>query len=141
MAIQTQNVGTSGVIGEVKQGHQAPTTDDPALVATLSPNLPTPRIHSQLSTASTNATLVKVGPATLLGISVMNYGAAARFVRLYDKASVPEPGADRPLMTLAIPPGESKEAAFHLFGMPFLAGMGIAITGGGMDLDATIVSL
>ena len=88
------------------------------------------------SAASTNLTSVRVGPATVFSISASNINAAARFLKIYDKASAPVPASDRPVLTLAIP----ATGFIHLplfMGMRFTNGIALAITTVAADTDTT----
>jgi hypothetical protein len=92
------------------------------------------------SAASTNATLVKNAAGEVHFISVMNASASSRYLRLFNKATIPVPGTDTPDMVVQIPAGVSKELEFGPFGMPFSLGIGFAITGAAPVLDNTAVA-
>lgn len=59
------------------------------------------RIVSAANT--TNATSAKAGPGYLHHISGYNAAAAARYLKLYNKASAPTVGTDTPFMTIYLP--------------------------------------
>lgn len=95
------------------------------------------------SAASTNATLVKAGLTSLVGVlSIMNASAATKYVRLYDKATLPTVGTDAPIVVIAVPATSSKELVItdNGDGVFFPLGLGLAITGGAARLDSTAVA-
>lgn len=92
------------------------------------------------SAATTNATLLKGGPARLLTVVVNNINAAARFLKLYDKATAPVVGTDVPALTIPIPAGAVVSVCLGDRGVDFTLGLGIAITALGTDADATVVA-
>lgn len=63
--------------------------------------------HHLISAATTNATAVKGSAGTINGGVICNSNAAARFFKLYNKATAPTVGTDTPIMTLLLPPGAS----------------------------------
>lgn len=92
-----------------------------------------------VSLNSTNATSQKVGNANLYQIIVTNTNAAVRFVKFYDKASVPTVGTDVPTMTLGFATGTTP---INLEKMPesFTLGLAFAMTTGAADSDAGVVA-
>lgn len=82
--------------------------------------------------ASTNATSVKASAGVVAQISGYNASTAARFLKIYDKASAPTVGTDTPRMTLYLPPG----AAF-VFDCcdSYTLGIAFAITTSAADAD------
>lgn len=96
-----------------------------------------------LSAATTNATLVKGGAGQVYGWAITNTNAAARFVKLYNKATAPTVGTDTPVMTLVIPgstTGAGMVAAEFTSGIAFGTGIGVGITGAIADNDTTAVA-
>lgn len=87
-----------------------------------------------ISAASTNATSVKASAGTLYGITVSNTNAAARFFKLYDKASAPTVGTDTPKSTIQVPPNSTVARAYPV-GMAFALGIAYAATTGIADTD------
>ena len=90
------------------------------------------------SAASTNATVVKATPGFIYSGILSNSGAAAAFVKFYNKATAPAVGTDIPVMTMAVP------ATGHAVvdvnpGFQFTAGIAIAVTNLSTDADATAV--
>lgn len=63
--------------------------------------------HSHyISAASTNDTLVLTGARAIGLITATNTNAAARFLKIYNKATAPSSG-DTPIMTILLPPGST----------------------------------
>lgn len=96
----------------------------------------------RLATANVNAAIIKAGAGRVYGYTIANPSAAAKFVRLYNKATLPAPAADSALIirTIMIPAGGI--ASYHLgAGMAgFTNGIGIAATGAIADNDATALA-
>lgn len=63
--------------------------------------------HSHyISAATTNDTLVLTGARAIGLITATNTNAAARFLKIYNKATAPSSG-DTPIMTILLPPGST----------------------------------
>ncbi len=97
------------------------------------------------SAATTNGALVLTGTSGLQALYATNTGAAAAFVKLYNKATAPTVGTDVPEMIIPVPaavggvPGVAQiSPGFN--GYRFALGLGIAITGGAADSDTTAVA-
>jgi hypothetical protein len=97
------------------------------------------------SAATTNGALILTGTSGLHAFWATNTGAAAAFVKLYNKATAPTVGTDVPEMIIPVPaavggvPGvASLPIGFN--GFRFALGLGIAITGGAADSDTTAVA-
>jgi hypothetical protein len=97
------------------------------------------------SAATTNGALIITGTSGLTSLYATNIGAAAAFVKLYNKATAPVVGTDIPEMVIPIPaanagfPGVASPN-IGFIGMRFALGLGIAITGGAADADTTAVA-
>lgn len=83
--------------------------------------------------ASTNATSAKASSGDLHKVFGYNAAAAARYLKVYDKATAPTVGTDAPVLTLALAPTAS--FAFDIGGYPFSAGIAYALTTGAADAD------
>lgn len=92
------------------------------------------------SAASTNGQLVKTGPIRLMTLVATNVNAAARFVKLYDKATAPVVGTDIPFLTVPVPANGAQPINFGALGHQLLNGLALAITGAGTDADTTAVA-
>lgn len=95
------------------------------------------RIHS---TADTNATLLRAGPAVLEGILLFNKNAAARFLKFYDQSALPTVGTDPVDWTLTLPPTEPFLPISLGVAIPYLNGLAFAITANLADTDTNGVS-
>ncbi len=94
-------------------------------------------ISRVLSAASTNGTSVKASAGQVYAITAFNTNAAARYLKLYNKASAPTVGSDTPVLTFPIP-GNTAGAGFVLNidkGIAFGTGIALAITTGIADAD------
>ena len=98
------------------------------------------------SAATTNGALILTGTSGLQAFWATNTGAAAAFVKLYNKATAPTVGTDVPEMIIPVPaavggvPGVA-EITPGFNGHRFPLGLGIAITGGVADSDTTAVAV
>lgn len=97
--------------------------------------------HHLISVASTNATSVKAAAAVLYQIVVNNLNAAARYLKIYDKASAPVVGTDVPVLTIALPPGQLVNIPLAGdYGMALANGLAYALTAGIADTDVAAVA-
>ncbi len=96
-----------------------------------------------LSAATTNATSVKASGGLVFVIHAINFNAAARYLKLYNKASAPTVGTDTPIWTLPIPPNSTTGGGF-VFSLPtgvsFSTGIAFALTTGIADADTGAVA-
>lgn len=102
------------------------------------PVTPTPSAIN--SAATTNATSVKASAGTLFAICCSNGGAAAAFVKLYNKASAPTVGTDVPVLTIPIPASSVLPLNLGTLGHRFATGIALAITNLVADTDTTAVA-
>lgn len=101
----------------------------------------TPTTTFTNSAATTNATLIKSTAGSLWSISASNTNAAARFLKLYNKAVAPTVGTDTPVLTMPLPPGTVTVVHGGSNGIRFSAGIALAITASAADSDTTAVAL
>jgi len=92
------------------------------------------------STASTNGALILTGTSGVNAFYASNTGAAAAYVKLYNKATAPTVGTDIPEMVVTIPPNGQVELTPGFNGYRFALGLGIAITAGVADTDTAAVA-
>jgi hypothetical protein len=95
-----------------------------------------------VSAASTNATSVKASAGQLYGVMLSNVNAAARYLKIFNKASAPTVGSDTPVMNLIIP-GNTAGAGSNVVldgGVAFGTGIAFAITTGAALLDSGAVA-
>jgi hypothetical protein len=124
----------------VKAASTAAVATDPALVTTISPNLPVPTMSTINSAATTNATSIKASAGTVFSIMVSNTGGAAAFVKLYNKASAPTVGTDVPVITISVPASGTVTLPLGVVGVRFTTGIALAITNLAADSDTTAVA-
>jgi hypothetical protein len=110
---------------------------------TVNPVVPaTPYILN--SAATTNEVLILTGTSGLQAFYATNTGAAAAFVKLYNKATAPI-STDIPAMILPVPAAVSGVPGvctlpIGFSGFRFALGLGIRITGAVADADTTAVA-
>lgn len=96
-----------------------------------------------ISAASTNATVIKASAGTLGTIMVGSINAAARYLKIYDKASAPTVGTDTPVAVYIIP-GNTAGAGSNIplppQGLAFTSGISLALTTGITDADTGAVA-
>ena len=86
------------------------------------------------SAASVNTTSIKAAPGTVYLVDGYNSNAAARYLKLYNKASAPTVGTDTPFLTKYLAP----QSAFSIpvpAGLQFSAGIAYALTTAAADND------
>lgn len=81
--------------------------------------------------------LIKGGVGRVKGYHIINQAAAARFVKLYDKATAPTVGTDTPKITLALAATSQATLPVGDSGIEFLLGIGIGATQLIADNDTT----
>lgn len=99
--------------------------------------------YAIISANSTNATLVKSTPGVFGGWSgLSNINAAPRYLKLYDKASLPVVGTDVPKLRILIPGNTGGILANHEItrGIQFNTGIAFALTTGAADTDTGAVA-
>jgi hypothetical protein len=88
------------------------------------------------SAATTNATSVKASAGTIHSFVLSNTTAAAKFFKVYAKASAPTVGTDTPIATWGIPANGTIVYMTEV-GMAVPTGIAYAITGAVADADTT----
>ncbi len=93
--------------------------------------------YNGVTTASTNAAVVKASAGNLYELTISNPTATPAFVKLYNKATAPTVGTDVPVLT--IPAAANSVVQFDLgqVGKRFATGIGIATTGAIAATDTT----
>lgn len=97
------------------------------------------RKYRLLSAATTNLTSVKASQGRIHQLHLHNSSAAAKFVKLYDKASAPVLAADTPVATIPIAAGATVILKYE-GDMRFDTGIALAVTNLVADTDATAVA-
>lgn len=90
--------------------------------------------------ASVNSTVVKASAGNVFAIYGVNANAAARYLKLYNKATAPTVGTDTPVLTLYLPPSTVNGGQFSFsfggdFGQYFGTGIGYGLTTAAADAD------
>ena len=93
---------------------------------------------------STNSTLVSPGNHTIYFVALGGIGSSPAYLKIYDKVTAPVCGTDTPIQTFMIPAASTAAngAGSNLpfpGGIQILNGLGICVTGGIADNDATVV--
>lgn len=94
--------------------------------------------YKLISLASTNVNIIKNSGGNLYSIVAIGLSSTVRFLKLYNKATLPTLGTDIPLMTIPIPAntqGAGISIPFSM-GVNFPLGISIAITSGSADNDS-----
>jgi hypothetical protein len=108
-------------------------------VADENPNGCTP--NRLISAASTNATSVKASAGSLYEIHASNLNAAARYLKLYNKASAPTVGTDTPVQVIGLAPSSANAFSWSAsVPMAFTTGIAFAVTSGITDADTGAIS-
>ena len=95
--------------------------------------------YGLISAASTNATSVKASAGVVYSIAVFNANAAARWFKMYNKASAPTVGTDTPVFRALIPAGGGFVLQLPV-GKKFGTGIAFALTTGAADSDTGAVA-
>lgn len=100
----------------------------------------TPTTAFTNSAATTNATSTKASAGTLWSLVVNNNNAAARYLKLYNKASAPTVGTDVPVITVPIPAGGLAQIDGGSNGIRFATGIAWALTAAAVYTDTAAVA-
>jgi hypothetical protein len=96
--------------------------------------------YKLISLATTNANVVKASGGNLYSIIAIGLTSSVRYLKLYNKATAPNPATDASLLLMTIPvPANTQGAGIAIpfsMGVNFSAGIGIAITSGAGESDA-----
>jgi hypothetical protein len=100
--------------------------------------------YKLVSAATTNATSVKASAGQVYMITASSVNAAARYLKLYNKASAPTVGTDTPVHTFIIP-GNTAGAGTNIpipdCGLEFTTGIAFALTTEATDAGSTAVAV
>lgn len=105
---------------------------------TVLPVTPTTTFTNSLAT--TNATVTKASAGSVWSVVVSNINAAARFLKIYNKASAPTVGTDIPVIVIPIPAGAVVQVHGGSNGIRFATGISWALTTGSADTDTAAVA-
>lgn len=99
-------------------------------------------VYRAVSAANNNAAVIKASAGVVYGIHINNVNAAARYLKLYNKATTPAPATDNALLKLVIPlaPSSAVQNISFPAGVAFTTGIGVALVTGIADTDNTSVA-
>jgi hypothetical protein len=136
----TSGTLTLGISGTSRSVEPAPNVQVSNTVPVTVSTLPAGTGHTLLAAATTNATSVKVTAGNVFELTLTNYSAAPKFVKLYDKASAPTVGTDSPIAVLEIAANATRQVEFGNLGKRLGTGIAYAITGAQAIADTTAVA-
>lgn len=93
------------------------------------------------SPATTNASSVKGSPGVIQKVTGFNANAAARYLKLYDKATAPTVGTDTPIWTEYLPAQSEFDLDFVNTSLRFRTGIALALTTGAADADTGALTI
>lgn len=93
-------------------------------------------VHRRISTADTNAVVIRAGRTLVRGSFSLNGNAAVRYVKLYDKATAPAE-TDTPVITLMLGNNAAPQTPQEFGPIEFKLGFGMRIVTGLADNDNT----
>jgi hypothetical protein len=98
--------------------------------------------YKLISLATTNANVVKASPGNLRSIIAIGLSSTVRYLKLYNKATIPLVGVDIPVMTIPIPANTQGAGIAIPFaiGVKFNLGISLAITATALDNGNTPVA-
>lgn len=150
MALDAALPAGSNAIGNV--GQSGTWTVQPGNTVNTTPWLVTPRpsnvgtgglsISRVISAANNNTTVAKNAAGSLHAIIATNVNAAVRYLKLYNRTTVPTVETDVPVMTIPIP-GNTAGAGIVIpfpHGVNFSTGIAYALTTGVADTDTGAVA-
>jgi hypothetical protein len=130
-------------VATVKAASTQAVAADKALVVAWSPNMgPTNNFLLPSAAATINATAVKASAGRLYKIKGYNAAAAVRYIKFWNKATAPAPASDAALIMFAYPLKASDQFDIDLtpIGFAFTTGIGLTISTGSANTDATAVT-
>jgi hypothetical protein len=98
--------------------------------------------YKLISLATTNANVVKADQGNLRSIIAIGLSSTVRYLKLYNKATIPLVGVDIPVMTIPIPANTQGAGIAISFavGIKFSLGISLAITATALDNGNTAVA-
>jgi hypothetical protein len=101
--------------------------------------MPSSKYH-KVAAAGTNAATIKAAAGLLTGGTISNSTGYAVYLHIYDLATLPVPGSSTPAQTIECQAGETVPLGLPSGGVTYSNGIGISITKGLSDTDATAVA-
>lgn len=96
--------------------------------------------HHVISISGNNAAVIKNFAGTVYGWTLFNAAGYKIYVKLYDKATTPNPASDTPKRTIGIQAGMPAPPLDYDGGLTFSSGIAMAIVQGSADSDNTAVA-
>ena len=112
----------------------------PVYAATTAASTSATTNFKRISTADTNAAVIKASAGRIYSIFASNNSASWRYLKIYAKPTTPTVGTDVPVAVYGIPPGSSIAPNYADIGLYVATGMAISITAGIADSDATAIA-
>ena len=97
-------------------------------------------VSKRISTADTNAAVIKSSAGRIYSIFASNNSSSWRYLKIYSKATAPTVGTDVPVAVFGIPAGASIAPNYADLGLYIATGMAMSITAGVADSDATAIA-
>ena len=101
--------------------------------------------YTKVSTASTNATLVKASSGTIFNLAYANMANSNAFIKFYNMATIPNPSVDTPVFIWPATKLAHDSLAFGINPMTFTVGIAFAIVstindGGNVGADHIVLN-
>jgi len=126
-------------------GQATSVNSSPVVIASDQSNIPSTQkpstsggtlVYRAVAAASNNAASIKGSAGQVYGWEIYNAAAAARYVKLYNKATAPAPATDNGLLRVVIGIAAGQRAFYNSEnGIAFSSGIGIAAVTGITDTD------
>lgn len=136
----TAVVSIAGTSNNGITGLDTPVTISGTVATTTTATPVSPTDFALTSAATTNATVVKATAGQLFEVTADNMTAAAKFLKLYRKATAPTVGTDVPILTIDIGANTHVAREFGAVGKKFLTGIVYALTGAQPVADTTALA-
>ena len=141
-ANQSINIGTMPSVA-LASGSQIKINNDSSSPIPVMTSSRAATVSKTITVAGTNAKLIKTGKSAIYFLHVTNQAllGALRYIKIYDKATIPVVGTDIPVLTFPIQNGLGTPLQISVTdGIPFVNGIGIAVTVNIGDLDVTAIT-
>lgn len=97
--------------------------------------------YHRVSTGDNNAASIKASSGTVFGWAIGSKTGTIEYVKLYDKASAPNPSSDTPKVVIEVPGNTSGAGTNFCFapGIVFATGIALAAVANPSDTDNTAI--
>jgi hypothetical protein len=138
----TQTAGTTTLVAYASQQATPKLYQSVTGSVTAAPNTGSaPQLPSSyISLAGTNALVISAGASNFFALFITNTTAFMKFVKVYNRGTLPTIGTDVPTWTIGVPPMATIDISNSFAGARFLSGISIGITGGYAVTDTTPVA-